>query len=269
MTTKSWRTAWSRAMKWLWPTASLLFVVLLGCNSGGATRDDAKPPSTLWLVLVDRSQSVKSDANIYEGALRRIVKSVQPGDRFVITAITSSSGSDFRASVDHAVPTGISPEPGILDEPRAYQEEYKKRKAEIEEAFNAISSDAERFLKSETSASGTALFESLLVVSPTLAAEQQRRRVVVILSDMLEVSGSTNFERSPPTDDFAKAEVERQRKMRTLPNLKGVTVCVAGAIASPPHVSAAVEQFWRTYFNAAGASVGPGGYARTLTGCAS
>lgn len=190
---------------------STMFAVSVGCAvaSGGCSdqlgheREAAvKRPATLWVVLLDRSQSTTADGPIYQDAVTRVVKSVQPGDRFVMAAITGTSGSDFRISVDHSLADPMPPQ-GMLDEPKKYEQEKSDREKQISEARKLIESDAERFLRIEASAAKTAIFESLLVVAPTLRAEQ-RRRILVLLSDMLEDSSSTNFERTTPTDAFTK-----------------------------------------------------------------
>jgi hypothetical protein len=216
-------------------------------------------------VLLDRSRSAAADSRIYEDAVRRVLKGVKPGDRFVMAAITATSGDDFRVSVDRSLPSSL-PAQGFLDEPRKYQADLKIRESEVAERTKAIFDDAEAFLKVKSSANKSALFESLLVVSPLLKAEE-RRKVLLVLSDMMEDSAGVSFERNPPTDASTKRTLENQQKVHTLPDLSGVAICVAGAVASPPERAAAVERFWRAYFAATGAIVRPGAYARTLTGC--
>lgn len=245
--------------------ASFAAILLCSCGSIGHTDKAQIRPATLWVVLIDRSASVKADAPIYEDALRRLSTSVQPGDRFVMAGITGTSGADFRVSLDQSLPIAM-PGQGMLDEPKEYEGEKARRTKEITETRQLIDAGVQSFLKADARASRSAIFESLLVVAPLIVADQ-RRRVLVVLSDMLEDSTAVNFERTAPTDASTKRLIDQQKKAHTIPNLKDVAVCVAGAVASPPDRAAAVERFWRTYFESAGATVGPGAYARTLTGC--
>lgn len=241
-------------------------LMLCGCERTGNSSNASQPrPATLWVVLLDRSVSVKADTAIYEDATRRITNAVQPGDRFVMGAITATSGADFRLSVDESVPTQ-SPSQGMLDEPKQYEKEKAARNAQIVDAQKRIKDGVQGFLHADTAAAKSAIFESLFVVAPLIEADQ-RRHVLVILSDMLEDSTAADFERQPPTDVSTKRLIERQQKTHTIPSLGGVAVCVAGVVASPPERAAAVERFWRSYFEKTGATIGPGGYARTLSGC--
>jgi hypothetical protein len=247
-------------------TALVAAAVLGGCSGlpgfgGGEPRRDP----TVWIVLLDRSQSTQADSSMYESAVRQVVGKVQPGDRFVMAAVTATSGTDFRLSVDFDVPPPM-PEQGLMQDPREYREQKSARDQAIEDATERIRVDSEAFLSARPSAARTALFESLLVIAPLVVAEK-RRRVLVVLSDMIEDAGAIDFDRRPPTDDFTQKEIDRQNQAHTLPNLKGATVCVAGAVASPPQKAVAVERFWRAYFQATGATVHEGAYARTLTGC--
>ena len=245
----------------------LLCLLFCGCDHIGAGGSSASPSrrATLWVVLLDRSVSVKADTSIYDDAVRRLTKAVQPGDRFVMGAITATSGTDFRLSVDESLPDAM-PSQGMMDEPKQYEKEKASRDAQIRDAKDRIDKGVQRFLHADTTAAKSAIFESLFVVAPLIEADQ-RKHVLVILSDMLEDSSAADFERQLPTDASTKRLIERQEKDHTIPNLAGVAVCVAGAVASPPERAAAVERFWRSYLEKAGATIAPGSYARTLTGC--
>ncbi len=257
----------SRRSSSFFAAALAALCLLAACSTGenGASGDKNARLATLWVVLLDRSESAKADASIHEEAVKRLVGAVRPGDRFVMASITGTSGNDFRVSMDVALPDAALPQ-GLTDDPV----EYRRRKAAIDEgvsaAMNRIAAEAAAFTRQEAKAQKSAIFESILVAAPLMLSDR-RHRVLVLLSDMLEDSNGNAFERTPPSDASTQREIARQQRLHTLPDLKGVTVCVAGATASPPERAAAVERFWRSYFEAAGAVVPPGAYARTLTGC--
>lgn len=242
---------------------SLAGIFLCGCEGRGKSSNGSDATTgKLVVVLLDRSGSVKNDRGIYERALTTIVSSVNDGDRFVMGSITSASGTDFGASVDYTLPPPMA-EQSWLDEPIKYKREFEARQKELAGIRESLAKDVTAFLDEERDAARTAIFESLRVVEPLFHAER-RRKVLVILSDMLEDSGVANFDRGRLPPEIVQSVIDDQRSKGTLPELTGVNVYVAGAVASPPERSAAVQRFWIEYFEAAGATIDKGKYARIL-----
>ncbi len=80
---------------------------------------------------------------------------------------------------------------------------------------------------------------------------------------MLEVSEGLNFEQSAVSDALLKKVVTQRKSRKSLPDLKGVSVFISGAgapKAAPASRYDEVENFWRGYFVAVGATVARGMY---------
>ena len=81
---------------------------------------------------------------------------------------------------------------------------------------------------------------------------------------MVEESDLADFAHTHPDDAFIRKEISRQQKAGIMPDLRGVNIFVAGAQAPTLHRAAAIERFWKQYFEATGAVMDPGGYSRAL-----
>lgn len=123
-------------------------------DSEGAEQRTARA----WVVLIDRSRSTTADRAIYRDAVRHIVDEIVAGDRFVMAAITATSGDDFRVSIDHTVPDAPPPQ-GLFDEPKVYARTKAERERGIAETRRAIETDAAHFLDAEAGAGRSAIFD--------------------------------------------------------------------------------------------------------------
>ncbi len=243
----------------------LRFCLLTMLASGFACAGDDGSATDLGkvvVVLLDQSQSTRNDRSIYESAVRTILDSLRAGDRIVMAPITSSSGRDFGGSIDYALPLPLGKQ-GLMDEPIKYRRRLQDNQERMATIRENLSRDVEIFLNEASGSARTTIFESLRVVEPLFDSDG-RRGILVLLSDMLEDSQVANFERHQFTDEFIQSEIDRQRSAGTLPSLSGVSVYVVGAVSSPASRAAAVERFWRAYFDAAGTVIGKGHYARVL-----
>lgn len=245
----------------------LLTACLASCACEWAPRPHASEDADsakIVVVLVDRSASTQGDRAIYERATAEIVEKLRGGDRFVMGPITSASGTDFAASIDHELPRPLEPM-GIFDEPIEHARRRAQHEAEVARTASLLEEQVAALLGSSSRAERTAIVESLRVVQPFFESEPRRKRVLVVLSDMVEDSEIMDLGERRPDGAWALTEVDRQRADGSLPRLSGVTVHVYGALASPPSRAAGLEAFWREYLAATGANVGRGRYARVLT----
>ena len=92
------------------------------------------------------------------------------------------------------------------------------------------------------------------------------RYVIVYLSDMMEHSVTTSFERSKPpfSEKASSAAFEKVTKEKRIADLQGVKVYVAGARDENPLRLKAVKWFWESYFRTAGANLDPNNYGPDL-----
>jgi hypothetical protein len=137
---------------------------------------------------------------------------------------------------------------------------YKREMQQIREHASAAS---DSLLRAPERSGKTFIFQTLPIVEQ-IFQQERRRRCLVILSDMLEDSPGYDFERHPPTDQFATHDLERRQREHLLPDLKGVDVFVAGAgaVGGSEEQGAALRRYWSAYFAATGARVCE--YARFL-----
>ncbi len=242
-----------------------IWICLFGLASCQRSPEVARP-GTMYIVLVDKSGSVASDSPMYRAGLLTIVSQVQDGDRFLIAPITGASGSDFRQLKEHALPEMIAPA-GWMDEPIQVQKAQDAQQKKVQTVRDAMTADVDALLSQPSDAKRSAIFESLRTVAPLFEGEPRRRKLLIVLSDMVEDSEIANFERSVVSQGFIEKELKRQSSAGILPRLQGVSICVGGALASPPEKAAALERFWSEYFKASGAVLRSGHYARVLTTC--
>lgn len=75
---------------------------------------------------------------------------------------------------------------------------------------------------------------------------------------------STIFTRLRLDDDMTRKVIAHARKEGRLPDLRGVTVYLAGASAASPQKAFEVQKFWLAYFKAANAQLSPEHYGPAL-----
>ncbi len=240
-----------------------LFAVTLLAWMTGCARPRPPDAGKAVVVFVDRSQSTQADRELYAQACERILSLIQPGDRIIAGWITDRSVDDFRSHVDEELPPRLPPKT-ITD----IELQYKKRQDAWERDVQARREDVRHklheLLSWESTASRTKIIESLRVAGQILGSERRPRKLLILLSDMIEESDLANFTHARLDDTFIRKEISRQQKAGILPDLHGVRVFVAGADAATLERAAAIERFWKQYFEATGAVMDPGGYSRAL-----
>jgi hypothetical protein len=229
----------------------MVLLTAVGCREKAKStieRFTKKRPATLFVVFVDASQSRSpEDWSIYDETFTTLLTHVKPGDRIVVGPISASTLRTFRPSIDRTVAkTGI-----VLND----EEDLQRVEDDVRKSFVAL-----RDARSENE---THILEALDIAAQLHAADTKRPRCrVVILSDMLENSPEARFARAEITPSMTQSLIEKRRSHGALPNLSGIEVDVAGASAPNAEMFHAVREFWLSYFQAAGATCGPGCYVR-------
>jgi len=214
------------------------------CPNGEPTVSPA-----FMFVLVDRSGSSHEDLSVYRAASERVIALTGAGDRFILAPITSSSARDFRLDIDVTFPAAHTT--SFWANPMSDQREANEAEKKIGETRVTLLAQVGQFLDQPMSTSHTTIFQALGNAAQTMAGDDQRK-ILIILSDMIEDSGTANFDRTPPNASYTQKEIERQRNIGTLPDLAAVRIYVAGAHASTPEAMSAIHNFWDAYFTAAG-----------------
>jgi len=86
------------------------------------------------------------------------------------------------------------------------------------------------------------------------------RKTLIVFSDMIEQSTRYNFATAELTPRRIQEIIEKERRERGLPNLKGIEVWIVGATAAVKGGMTEqriyeIESFWRTYLRACGADL--------------
>lgn len=116
---------------------------------------------------------------------------------------------------------------------------------------------------------GTDIFSTLELAARIFErSPRPSQQYLVMFSDMLQSVG-TDFYTADLSDQHAQRILSTLKSSKRLPDLSGVRVHVTGAgMDSQNQVSAdrnfAVERFWRTFFQATGATLAPGAYGSRL-----
>jgi hypothetical protein len=242
---------------------AFLALLLVAFHYAGCSHVEPGNSGKLIVILVDRSQSTKSDRELYAKACERVLSGMQPGDRLVAGYITDRSAADFDKYLDEELPPPL-PSMKITDIPSQYKKKKSQWDRESETRREEIRRRIADLLAWQSSAARTKIFESLRVASQLIASERRPNKQLILLSDMVEDSEIANFEKARLDEAFVQREISRQQAAGMLPNLRGVRVYVAGAHADSLERGAAIEKFWLAYFAAAGAVLDPGWYSRTI-----
>ncbi|WP_420125416.1 hypothetical protein [Longimicrobium sp.] len=241
---------------------SSLAILALACSVACVDKGQANPPppppppppaATEYVVAVDMSSSLTpTEREGHEKLLRALVKELSFGDRLVLLPTHAEGIRD--ASVPRAVsmpiPSGAQP--------------LKREREELELARMTADGYVTTLFKTEP-VTGTDLFATLHTAGEQ--AGQGRaggHKVLVVLSDMLQCArgGGVCMEHEGGLPDSAWIAARQQRGL--IPSLQGVCVAVVGADASKAE-GVDVREFWRRYFQSAGADFSPSRYVHNAS----
>lgn len=227
--------------------ARLLAVSLLAAAMFACT---ASRPARVLLVFVDVSASVK-DFAIYRDAWAKIVAGLQPGDRLILAQISDRTYTGFRPLLDYEIPR-YSP---WRDNKLVYEKQCKALQA-------TFATTLDRSLNVPR-AQRTDIFGALLEAEKVFKGDR-RQGTLILLSDMLEDSGTYNFEKQHFTDAFREQVIADAARGGRLPDLAGAEVYVAGASAQDTGRACDVQKFWLAYVKAANGKLSRENYGPAL-----
>lgn len=224
-------------------TRLLLCLVLAGCNNA----EQQPPPSVL--VLVDFSTSAKNLLPDYKKYLLQIVSKVPPDGHIVVGKIQKATVAQFEPIVNERL-IGM---PGLLDVEKDIEDDRRFQKERILQAIDSV-------FAAPVYSPGTSILAGLGLVNDVLPSS--RRRVLVLLSDMLHASEGLNLETARVTEGFIGQTISRLKDRGDIPDLKGVSIYVAGATARTDDEFRQIRRFWERVFHESGADLRS--YGRTL-----
>jgi len=206
----------------------------------------AQGPPRVVMVLFDVSESTEREAlrGRYLEAFRRVLEAVDGEDD--PGAVLAADVIDDNPLAHGRLPLDLRLEPcSPLDNSLACEEEREAAKREALRVAEAILARGRR---------GTDVVGGLGLAQRFFQAYPGAERYLVICSDMLQVARGIRL-----GEPGALAEPERLLARLPQVDLSGVRVYVAGAGASRtdlrPGTIEAIEAFWRTYLERAGARV--------------
>lgn len=246
----------NRPRRWS-PAAALAIVALLSaarCGGGdGTTRTAPEDPPRVpshYVVAVDLSSSLTpTERASHEALLRALVKELDYGDRLVLMKAHAAGIRDTSTArtVTMPVPRGRQP--------------LQREKDELELARQTADLYVTSLFKTPP-VHGTDLFATLHTAGEQARQGGAARGVLVVLSDMLQCTAEVCMERAGGVPDSAWIAARGEQQL--VPPLEGVCVAVVGADASNAR-GVGVRDFWRRYFQAAGARFSPARYVHSAS----
>jgi len=242
-----------------------LVVFLAGCQKskpGTAKSETAVPTEKNIVVLLDKTASVKDQKGVFSSAVKKIIGSLEPGDRFRLAEITGSSAADFDFVLKTRIPK--NPPYNVLETNEA---EYKDTVNKLDQKRKLIRQKLLEQTKSELakrpSAMQTDLFGAIYTASLYLS-DKKGKKILVVLSDMIEENDHWRFNKVKWTPTLEQKILSREEKLGLVPNMHGIEVYVVGARGNSLEVMQNIRHFWEAYFKKAGATFTEDHYAHTL-----
>jgi hypothetical protein len=220
----------------------LVSLSLCGCETNRVSANTSAARAQQFIVLVDlsasRSPAMKADAQTF---LHDLVTQLSFGDELVLMQMQE------HGLVDH--PRKWNGEMPVLTDP-SYVSARDKSHLRAAQAGMMVAVDS--FLKPESSATlqNTDILTTLQLAGEQVHDSEGRSPTILLLSDMLQSAQGIEMERLSrmPRPDW----ISKQKSLGLIPNFNGACVVVVGANATNA-AGARVRDFWRQYFNAAGA----------------
>jgi hypothetical protein len=223
----------------------------LALLAGGCIHDSDDKPSSVTVVLFDISKSTGSSQT-----RKRFEAGFALVERFL-----SEQGGIVAVDVIDANPLAHSnPERAVVPTKGFNTNELQHKKA-VERALDPVSAQARRIIAGTRTAAGTAILDSFRLGERIFAAHADAEtKYLVLFSDMVEESDRMRFTSAALAPKSVQSFIEKEREARRLPDLAGVTVYVAGAgpttgNETKPEKIRAIEDFWRAYIEATGATL--------------
>ena len=224
----------------------------------------ATSPGTAIIIFLDFSGSIKTDERaLFKREIEsQILPSLSAGDRLLMAPIHDKTLTEFRPLVQAILPA--KPEFSVWrDNVLTYNRRVKEVEARVLDLKAKVKTEVADVLGRRYASPYTDIFSSLLIAQK-LFHEETRRKVLVLMSDMIEDTPESNFEKiawSPSAVEKLVAELEAKA---LIPKLPGVCVYVSGASAKSATLAENIARFWEAYFRRTGADMHPSRYAHVL-----
>jgi hypothetical protein len=183
------------------------------------------------------------------------------GDAIEAALITEKSVSELNLSIEYEFPVINS---------KTNTEIFKRKAKELSDSILNVKRDSiltvgdSILFKPKRKILFTEIMSSLQVAERVFKNFPQPRKILVIFSDMIEDSRFYNFERENLSSQRINQMINREKKGNFLPNLSGVKIYVAGAIAKDTERYNRIKNFWFEYFKNCNANLESQNYGAAL-----
>jgi len=220
----------------------LILVSIVAAINVWAAQETDK--SKTIFVLIDFSESAKDARRDYLEALNKVLPALRIGDRFIVWKITEKSEMEPKPLLDEDFPYP-PPSPNEFYRKQA----LAKAQKQMMETREKIKSKMEALLNSTVPLSPrTSILSSLQVAERVFKQNKTRKPVLLILSDMIEDSTDYDFSKEKLSEKRISQIIEVEKSKKGLPDLNGVKVYVAGAMAPTRDQFGNIRNFWLRYF---------------------
>ena len=233
---------------------------LTGCSFSVAS-ETPQPQWTQTEVLVDHSDSVRDQQRLQLENLAKTLRSINGAGETEVLFINEN-------------PLAYPPVASIRVEPndpaRVNDEFYLMAvKKDLERSVPDALKKVESALRQTAPARATAIIDSLEAAARSFRAipKLPARKSLVILSDMIEDSAGIHLLREDLTPKGRQQIIERIKREGRMPDLRDVSVIVAGARSDPKisrRVNDGIERWWQEFFAAAGARLNRNSFTPVL-----
>jgi hypothetical protein len=255
-------------MSGTWHTGRVIRALTLACLIIGLASEIAVGPANASgktvLVLIDISRSVRNQETkaLYLDSFKRVTASVTHGDVLVAGWITEKSEDELELPIHDRLPA-FRPN---TDNPLFVRAERAKADQELEQRRKQICNDlrAQMHATDKRQVEQTAIIDSLDLAQRVFASFHNGDNVLVLMSDMVEDSGSYNFYRENLTPARVRGIIAQLKLQERVPDLSGVKVFVVGANYLDNDRFRKIRNFWLSFFSATRADLRPENYGAAL-----
>lgn len=224
----------------------ILCLLILWSFSGWALAEDKcsqqAAHTAMTYVLIDRSDKI-ADLDGFNKSFTALSSGFQAGER-VVVGLSTDKVADTKVLIDF-----VKPEESVWTSTLKIRALQRQFAACLDQSAKDAVSEQPKFEKS-------ALAETLSFVSRILQQDSSASKRLMVYSDMIQNSSALSLYSLHDKDFNTPALLKRLEQEKLVPSLPNVAVYVAGAGArSTEKRGRLLEEFWRAYFEKAGASV--------------
>jgi len=230
--------------------AALAVAALLAGLAAPGCEPNAPKESRHVMIFIDMSLSTLPDRDNYKKYIEKIVSCMRAGDRLTVTKIIDLTIADFSPIFDITFPSF-----SMWNDNRT---QYEKSMREI---THRLITTVDSVLVTRSKVQKNEIVNSFLICDQ-LKNGKPGKKSLVIISDMQESSSAFDFDKDQLSAAYLDRALATLRSKGRIPHLEGVDVWMAGAYSKDTEKFFAIQEFWKRYVAATGATLRS--YSHTL-----